>query len=49
MQHVWGYLGSHWTLPLGKYLPCITPADAMVINFWRKKLSCGVVKLLFQS
>jgi hypothetical protein len=33
MQHVQGYLRSHWTPPLGKNLPYISPADAMVINF----------------
>jgi len=27
----------------------IALADAMVINFWRKKSSCGVVKLLFEA
>jgi hypothetical protein len=48
MQHVQGYLRNHWMLPLGKYLPRITPADAMVINL-RKKTSGGIVKLLFQS
>jgi hypothetical protein len=49
MQHVQGYFRSHWTLPLGKYLPRIAPANAMVIIFGVKKSSCGVVKLLFQS
>ncbi len=33
MQHVQGYLRSHWTPPLGKYLPCIAPADSMFVNF----------------
>jgi hypothetical protein len=28
MQHVQGYSGSHWTLPPGNYLLCITPAAA---------------------
>jgi hypothetical protein len=28
MGHVQGYLGSHWTLALGNYLPHITPAAA---------------------
>jgi hypothetical protein len=28
MQHVQGYSGSHWTLPLGNYLLRITPAAA---------------------
>jgi hypothetical protein len=28
MQHVQGYLGSHWTLPSGNYLLCIAPAAA---------------------
>jgi hypothetical protein len=32
-----------------KYSPHIALADAMVINFRRKKLSCGVVKLLFEA
>jgi hypothetical protein len=49
MQHVQGYLRSHWTSPLGKYLPCITQADAMVIHFWSKKLSCGIVKSLSKA
>ena len=46
MQHVQGYLRSHWTPPLGKYLPHIAPVDTMVIDFWPKKSSCGVVKSL---
>jgi hypothetical protein len=29
MQHVHGYIGSHWTLPLGDYLLRIAPAAAM--------------------
>jgi hypothetical protein len=33
MKHVQGYLRSHWTPSSGKYSPCITPADAMVIDF----------------
>ena len=49
MQHVQGYLRSHWMPPLGKYLPHITPADAMVIDFWPKKSSCGVVKSLSEA
>ncbi len=28
MWHVQGYLGSHWTPPLGNYLLRIAPADA---------------------
>jgi hypothetical protein len=36
-QHVQGYVRSCWTPPLGKYLLCIAPADAMVINFGIKK------------
>jgi hypothetical protein len=35
--------------PLGKYLPQIAPADTMVIDFGVKKMSCGVVKLLFEA
>jgi hypothetical protein len=34
---------------LGKYLPGIAPADAMVIIFWPKKSSCGVVKSLSKA
>jgi hypothetical protein len=34
---------------LGKYSPCIAPADAMVIDFWPKRSSCGVVKLLSEA
>jgi hypothetical protein len=49
MQHVQGYLICHWTPPLGKNLPCIAPAHTMVINFRRKKSSCGVVKLLSEA
>ena len=49
MQHVQGYLRSHWTPPLGKYSPHIAPADAMVIDFWRKKSSCGVLKSLSEA
>ncbi len=28
MQHVQGYTGSHWTLPLGNYSFCIAPEAA---------------------
>jgi hypothetical protein len=49
MQYVQGYLRSHWTPPLGKYLPHIAPADAMVIDFWPKKSSCDVAKSLSES
>ena len=49
MQHVQGYLRSHWTPPLGKYSPHIAPADAMVIDFWPKKSCCGVVKSLSEA
>jgi hypothetical protein len=28
MQHVQGYAGSHWTLPLGNYLLHIAPVAA---------------------
>jgi hypothetical protein len=35
--------------PVGKYSPHIAPADAMVINFWPKKTSCGVVKSLSEA
>jgi hypothetical protein len=37
------------TLPSGDYLPHIALADAMVINGWPKKSSCGVVKSLFEA
>ena len=49
MQHVQGYLRSHWMPPLGNYLPHIAPADATVIYFWPKKSSCGVVKSLSEA
>ena len=49
LKHVQGYLRSHWTLPLGKYLPHIAPANAMVINLCPKKMTCGVVKLLSKA
>ena len=29
MQHIQGYIGSHWTLPSGDYLLRIAPAAAM--------------------
>ncbi len=29
MQHVQGYIGSHWTLPSGDYSLCIAPAAAI--------------------
>jgi hypothetical protein len=29
MQHVHGYIGSHWTLPSGDYSLLIAPAAAM--------------------
>jgi hypothetical protein len=46
MQNVQGYLRRHWTPPLGKYSPRISPADAMVIDLWPKKSSCGIEKSL---
>ena len=51
IQHDQGYLSlrSHWMSPVGKYSPHIAPADAMVINFWPKKTSCGVVKSLSEA
>ena len=49
MQHVQGYLRSHWMPSLGKYSPHIAPADAMVINFWPHKSSCGIVKSLSEA
>ena len=48
-KHVQGYPRCHWTPPSGDYSPRIAPADAMVIDFWPKKLSCGVVKLLSEA
>ena len=33
MEDVQGHIGSHWTLPSGDYLLCITPVDArMTLN-----------------
>jgi hypothetical protein len=32
MRHVQGYLGSHWTPPLGKYSLRITPAAARAMG-----------------
>ena len=49
MEHIQGFTRSHWTPPSGDYLPHIAPADAMVINFRRKKSSCGVVKSLSEA
>ena len=49
MQHVQGYLRSHWMPSLGKYSPHIAPVDAMVINFWPHKSSCGIVKSLSKA
>jgi hypothetical protein len=49
MEHVQGFMRSHWTPPSGENSPCIAPADAMVIDFWRKKSSCGVVKSLSKA
>ena len=49
MEHVQGFMRSHWTPPSGENLPWIALADAMVIDFWRKKLRCGVVKLLSKA
>jgi hypothetical protein len=31
MQHVQGYIGSHWALPSGDYSLRITPTAAMTI------------------
>jgi hypothetical protein len=49
MEHIQGFTPSHWTPPLGDCLPRITPADTMVIDFRRKKSSCGIVKSLSEA
>ncbi len=49
MQHVQGYLRSHWTLPLGKYSLRIVPADAMVVDFCLKKRVVALWKSLFEA
>jgi hypothetical protein len=49
MEHIQGFTRSHWAPPLGDYSPRIAPADAMVIDFQRKKSSCGVVKSLSEA
>jgi len=36
MEHIQGFIGSHWMPPLGEYSPRITRADAMVIDFGLK-------------
>jgi len=46
MEHVQGFMRSHWTPPSGENSPCIAPAEAIVIHFWPKKSSCGRVKSL---
>jgi hypothetical protein len=47
MEQVHGYTRYHWLVPLGKNLPRIAPADAMVIDFGSKKSNIGIVKPLF--
>jgi hypothetical protein len=37
MRHVQGYSGSHWTLPLGNYSLCITPAAARATQMKRQQ------------
>ena len=37
MEHIQGFIGSHWVQPLDEYLPRITQADAMAIDFGLKK------------
>ena len=49
MEDVQGFMRSHQTSPSGKNSPCIAPADAMVIDFWQKKSSCGIVKSLSKA
>ncbi len=49
MEQVHGYTRYHWLVPLGKNLPRIAPADAMVIDFGSKKSNIGIVKPLFWS
>ncbi len=36
MEHIQGYTGSHWMLPLGRCLRCTAPAAAMVIEIGGK-------------
>jgi hypothetical protein len=33
MEHIQGFIQSHWMLPLGKCLCCIAPATTMVDKF----------------
>jgi hypothetical protein len=37
VRQVQGYPRCHWTPPLDDYSPRIAPADAMVIDFWRRR------------
>jgi hypothetical protein len=47
MQHVQGYLGSHWTLPLGNYSLCIAPAATMAtINTMRMQNVPSLIAVL---
>ena len=39
----------HWLPPSGNYSPRIAPVDSMVIDFGKKKSSCGVVKSLSEA
>ena len=53
MKQVRGYTRCHWTLPLGKNLPRVASADAMVIDFGSKielrHCEATVSKLVFKS
>ncbi len=33
IEHIQGFIRSHWMLPLGEFLRCIAPAAAMVKEF----------------
>ena len=43
------YPRCHWMLPLGKYLPLIAPADAMVIDFGVKNRVVALWKSLSKA
>jgi hypothetical protein len=46
MEHIQGFTGSHWMLPLGKRLRRIAPAAAMVNEFVETTQNLNKTQLL---
>ena len=49
MEHIQGFIGSHWMPPLGEHSPRITRVDGMVIDFGLKNRVVALWKSLSEA